>query len=74
MFTEHRLCIGFGMYWLINPLHSNRCFHSYCYHKYVTISMGLPIVYFKGTQVEFPKLWYISAPEDCFNHSKQYRP
>ena len=28
-----------------------------------TISMGLPIVYFKGSQVKVPKLWCISVPE-----------
>ena len=32
-----------------------------------TISMVLPIVYFKESQVEFSKLWYISVPEGCFN-------
>ena len=30
-----------------------------------TISMGLPIVYFKGSQVEFSKLWFISVLEAC---------
>ena len=32
-----------------------------------TISMGLPIVYFKGSQVEFSILWCIFVPEDHFN-------
>ena len=31
-----------------------------------TKSMRLPIVYFKGSQVEFSKLWCISDPEDYF--------
>ena len=39
-----------------------------------TLSMGLPIVYFKGSQVEFSKLLCISVPEGCFNYSKQCRP
>ena len=30
-----------------------------------TISMGLPIEYFKESQVEFSKFWYISVPEGC---------
>ena len=36
-----------------------------------TISMWLPIVYFKGSQVEFSNLWCISVPEGSFYHSKQ---
>ena len=33
-------------------------------HAYFdTISMGLPIVYFKGTKVEVSKLWCISVNE-----------
>ena len=39
-----------------------------------TISMGLPILYFKGSQVEVYKLWCISVPEGCFNLGKQCRP
>ena len=39
-----------------------------------TISMGLPIVYFNGSQVEISKLWYFSVPEGCFNLCKQRRP
>ena len=39
-----------------------------------TISMGLPIVYFEGSQVEFSELMSISVPEDCFNLSEQCRP
>ena len=39
-----------------------------------TISMGLSIVYFKGSQVEFSNVSCISFPEGCFNHSKQCRP
>ena len=31
-----------------------------------TIRMILPIVYFKGSQVEFSKLRVIYVPEDCF--------
>ena len=31
-----------------------------------TISMGLSILYFKGSQVESSKLWCISVPESCF--------
>ena len=38
-----------------------------------TISMELPIVYFKGSNVEHSKLRCISAPEGCFNLSKQRR-
>ena len=34
-------------------------------------SLGPPIVYLKGLQVEFSKLRYISVPEDSFNLSKQ---
>ena len=30
----------------------------------VTVSMGLPIMYLKGSQVEFSKSWCISVPED----------
>ena len=37
-----------------------------------TICMGLPTVYFKGSQVEFSELCCISAPEGCFNISKQH--
>ena len=33
--------------------------------QFDTISMGLPIVYFKGSQLEFSKLLDISVPEDC---------
>ena len=32
-----------------------------------TISMELPIVYFKGSQVESYKLRCIPIPEGCFN-------
>ena len=32
-----------------------------------TITMGLPILYFKGSQVEVSKLWCISVPEGCKN-------
>ena len=32
-----------------------------------TISMGLPIVHFRGSLVEFSKVWCISVPEGCFN-------
>ena len=39
-----------------------------------TVSMGLSIVHFKGSQVEFSKLRCISFPDDCFNFSKQCRP
>ena len=39
-----------------------------------TISMGLPVMCYKGSQVEFSKLWCISVPEGCFNLSKQCRP
>ena len=38
------------------------------------LSIGLPIVRFKGTQVEFSKLGCISGTEGCFNLSKQCRP
>ena len=61
-------------------------YYSMCaYHiKYVTlvdfpihidtIGIGLPIVYFKGSQVEFSNFSCISLPEDCFNLRKQCRP
>ena len=39
-----------------------------------TLSMGLSIVHFKETQVEFSKLWCISVPEDCFNLNKKCKP
>ena len=39
-----------------------------------TISMGLPIVYFKGSKVEFSTLLCNHVPEDCFNLSLQCRP
>ena len=39
-----------------------------------TISMGLPIVYFKGSRVEFSRLWCISVPEGCLTLKKQCRP
>ena len=32
-----------------------------------TTCMGLPIVHFKGRQVEFSELWCIYVPKDCFN-------
>ena len=38
-----------------------------------TISLGLPIVYFKGSRVEFSKLSGISVPEGCFNLGKLCR-
>ena len=40
----------------------------------VTISMGLPNLYFKGSQIEFSKLCYISVNDGCFNLSKHCRP
>ena len=39
-----------------------------------TISLGLPIMFFKGSQVDVSKLYCISVPEGCFNLSKQCRP
>ena len=40
-----------------------------------TMSMGLPIVYFKESQLNFSKLsGYISVTEVCLNLSKQCRP
>ena len=38
------------------------------------ISMGLPIMYFKGSWVEICKLWCISVPGGCFNLRKQCTP
>ena len=38
-----------------------------------TKSKGLPILYFKGSQVDASKLWCISVPEDRFNLCKQCR-
>ena len=37
-------------------------------------SMGLPIVYFKGSQIDFSKLLCISVPEGSFNLWEQCRP
>ena len=37
-----------------------------------TISMGLPILYLKGSKVEISKIWCISVAEGCFNPSKQW--
>ena len=34
-----------------------------------TISMGLPILYFKGSQIEFSQLLCISVPKGYFNLS-----
>ena len=39
-----------------------------------TTSMGLPIVHFKVSRVEFSKWRCISVLEGCFNLSKQCRP
>ena len=39
-----------------------------------TISMGLPIVHFKGLQIEISKLWCFSVPGGCSDISKQGRP
>ena len=39
-----------------------------------TISMGLPIVYFKESQLEFPKLRCMFVSEDCFYIRKQCIP
>ena len=36
------------------------------------ISMGLTIVYLKGSQVEFSKLWCIYVPDGSFIFRKQY--
>ena len=38
-----------------------------------TISIGLTIVFFQGSQVDFSKLSGISVPVGCFNPSKQCR-
>ena len=40
-----------------------------------TMSMGLSIVYFKGSQLKFSKVWCVSVSESCFIfNSKQCRP
>ena len=39
-----------------------------------TISMGLPIMYFKGSQIEFSKLECFSVPECCFNLANSADP
>ena len=39
-----------------------------------TRDMELSIVHFKGSHVEFSKLFCISVPEGCFNLSKQCKP
>ena len=49
----------------LNPLYFDGFSH---------ISMGLPILYFKGSQVEDSELCCISVLEGCFNLSKQSRP
>ena len=38
-----------------------------------TISMGLPILYFKGSQKKFPKLLCISVPEDKLNTHRIFK-
>ena len=38
------------------------------------ISMGLPIVHFEGSQVEFSKCWCLSVSEGGFHFNKQSRP
>ena len=44
----------------------------YPIHIY-TISMGFPILYFKGLHAEVSELWCISIPEGCLSLSKQCR-
>ena len=39
-----------------------------------TINIEFPILYFKGSQVDFSKLGFISVPEGCFYLIKQYIP
>ena len=39
-----------------------------------TISMGMPIVYSEGSQVEFSKLWCTSVAEIFFNLTKSRDP
>ena len=39
-----------------------------------TISMGLPILYFKGSQGNFLNVDAFSVLEGCFNLSKRCRP
>ena len=39
-----------------------------------TVSMGMPIVYLMGSNVDFSKLWCIYVLEGCFNGIKQCRP
>ena len=38
-----------------------------CSIEVYSISMGWPILHFKGSQAEFSKLWCISIPEGCLN-------
>ena len=44
------------------------------YKCYDTISMGLPIVYFKGSQVNFLNYGVFLSLNVVFNISKQRRP
>ena len=76
------------VYWPIRVSKWDNCTLTLCilmdFPIYIdTMSMGLPILYFKGSQVEITmygsqveitKLRCISVPEGCFNPSTQCRP
>ena len=48
-----------------------RCAMSGAFTAHIaTISLGLPILYFKGSQIKFSKLCYISVYDGCFNLNK----
>ena len=55
------------------PLSLTHCFLIDLSLRNDTIFMELPFEYFKGSHVEFSKLWCISIPEGCFYLSKQCR-
>ena len=68
------LCLLFYFYIEYVPSHSLTLYILMDFPIHMdTISMGLPIVYFKGSQVEFSEIC-ISVPVGCFQLSKQCRP
>ena len=60
----------------IRPLEKDRKSPAYYSHWFPihidTLSMGLPIVYFKGSRVEFSKLRHISVPEIKVSMIRKY--
>ena len=49
-------------------------FTFWCISIHIDTIMVLSILYFKGLQIEFSKLWCISIPGGCFDLSKQCWP